>query len=322
MTMNGVKQMLRRSAIPIFVAAVALSALGWLFAGSSRSPATQPTAGGAPKDPANPLKPPAKGSIPVAFLLSEGAVVIDFTGPWEVFQDAYDPSRTDALFQLYTVAETTKPLHASNGLTIVPDYSLDHAPPPKVIVIPAQSSRSQAMLDWIRKSSKNADVTMSVCTGAFLLAKTGLLSGKAATTHHASFQTLAQQYPDIQVMRGARYVEAGNLASAGGLSSGIDLALRVVERYFGRDVATETAYQMEYQGQGWLNPDSNQVYAQERVSTDQHPLCPVCQMEVDPGAAGALKSVYQGKTYYFCAQQHKDQFDQDPGTFLTAAKKP
>ena len=104
-------------------------------------------------------------------------------------------------------------------------------------------------------------------------------------------KTFAAQFPDIQVKRGARFVEAGNLASAGGLSSGIDLALRVVERYFGRDVATETAYQMGYQGQGWLDPASNEVYAKARTSTDEHPLCPVCDMEVDPRSS--LKSVYQ-----------------------------
>jgi transcriptional regulator GlxA family with amidase domain len=312
----------KRSVLLSFVAAVALSALGWLFAGTSQSAASRPATGSAPVDKPGPLKPPAQGSIPVAFLLSEGAVVIDFTGPWEVFQDAYIPGRMDPLFQLYTVAETTKPIHASSGLTIVPDYSFENAPPPKVIVIPAQSGRGEAIVNWLRKSSKNADVTMSVCTGAFLLAKTGLLSGKAATTHHGSFQSFARQYPDIQVMRGARFVEAGNLATAGGLSSGIDLALRVVERYFGREAATETAYQMEYQGLGWMNADSNQVYAQERVSTNEHPLCPVCQMEVDPKAAGTLKSVYQGKTYYFCAQQHKEEFDNSPKTFLTAAKNP
>ena len=271
-------------------------------------------------DKPSPLKPPAKGSIPVAFLLSEGAVVIDFTGPWEVFQDAYIPGRMDPLFELYTVAETTKPLHASSGLTIVPDYSFENAPPPKVIVIPAQSGRGEAIVNWLRKSSKNADVTMSVCTGAFLLARTGLLSGKAATTHHGSFQSFARQYPDIQVMRGARFVEQGNLATAGGLSSGIDLALRVVERYFGREAAAETAYQMEYQGQGWMDPGSNQVYAQERASTDEHPLCPVCLMEVDPKAAGTLKSVYQGKTYYFCAPQHKKEFDNSPKAFVASAK--
>ena len=309
-----------RSVVRVSAAAVVLSALGWLFAGASQGAAAKPPAGGAAIDKPAPLKPPAQGSIPVAFLLSEGAVVIDFTGPWEVFQDAYVAGRMDPLFQLYTVAETTKPIHASSGLTIVPDYSFENAPPPKVIVIPAQSGRGEAIVNWLRKSSKSADVTMSVCTGAFLLARTGLLSGKAATTHHGSFQSLAREYPDIQVRRGARFVEQGNLATAGGLSSGIDLALRVVERYFGREAAAETAYQMEYQGQGWLNPGSNEVYAQNRASTGEHPLCPVCQMEVDPKAAGTLKSVYQGKTYFFCAPQHKEEFDNSPKAFMVSAK--
>jgi transcriptional regulator GlxA family with amidase domain len=94
---------------------------------------------------------------------------------------------------------------------------------------------------------------MSVCTGAFQLAKAGLLSGKAATTHHDSLDRLAQQFPDIEVRRGLRFVESTpRLATAGGLSSGIDLALRVVERYFGRQTAERTAAYMEYQGRGWV----------------------------------------------------------------------
>ena len=84
---------------------------------------------------------------------------------------------------------------------------------------------------------------------------------------------------------GARFVEDGNLATAGGLSSGIDLALRVVERYFGREVAQKTAYDLEYQGQGWMNPESNQLYATAPVSTAEHPLCAVCGMDVDPATA-------------------------------------
>src|SRR5205823_7734954 len=115
------------------------------------------------------------------------------------------------------------------GMQIIPDYTFAHAPAPKVIVIPAQSEPSAAMLEWIRRSSKNTDVTMSVCTGAFVLAKTGLLFGKSATTYHAAFNSFAMEFPDVQLKRGARFVENGNLASAGGLSSGIDLALRVVE---------------------------------------------------------------------------------------------
>ena len=262
------------------------------------------------------LKPPDKGQIPVAFLISDGAVVIDFCGPWEVFQDVMIPGREEMPFRLYTVAETKKPIRTSGGMQIVPDYTIQNAPPPKVIVIPAQSAPSPEVLEWIRKSSKTTDVTMSVCTGAFVLAKTGLLKDKSATTYHGAFGSFATQFPDVQLKRGARFVENGNLATAGGLSSGIDLALRVVERYYGREVARKTAYNMEYQGEGWMNPDSNQTYATSPVSTPEHPLCTVCGMDVDPKVAP--KSVFKGATYYFCSEDDKKTFDTAPDKFITA----
>jgi putative intracellular protease/amidase/YHS domain-containing protein len=264
------------------------------------------------------LKSPAQGTIPVAFLISEGAVIIDFCGPWEVFRDVNIPGRPDSPFRLYTVSDTTSPIHAGGGMQIIPDYTFANAPAPKVIVIPAQSKPSEAMLTWIRESTKNTDVTMSVCTGAFVLAKTGLLSGKSATTFHSAFTLFAMQFPDIQLKRGARFVENGNLATAGGLSSGIDLALRVVERYYGRDIAQKTAYNMEYQGQGWMNPDSNQAYATTPVSTAEHPLCPVCGMDVD--VKTDPKSVFKGKTYYFCSDDDKATFDAAPEKFADADK--
>jgi transcriptional regulator GlxA family with amidase domain len=267
----------------------------------------------------NPLKPPTQGNIPVAFLISEAAVIIDFCGPWEVFRDVMIPGGNHP-FQLYTVSDKTDPIRAGGGMKIVPDYTFANAPAPKVIVIPAQSDPSPAMLEWIRKNSKDTDVTMSVCTGAFVLAKSGLLSGKSATTFHAAFNAFAMEFPDIHLKRGARFVEDDNLATAGGLSSGIDLALRVVERYYGRDVAQKTAYNMEYQGQGWMNADSNQVYATAPVSTADHPLCPVCGMDVDPKSAA--KSVFKGKTYYFCSDDDKKTFDAAQDKFVSAEKKP
>jgi len=269
---------------------------------------------GAASAPVGRIEPPAEGSIPVAFLVSDGAVVIDFCGPWEVFQDAYIPGRKDAAFRLYTVAETATPIRTSGGMKIVPDYTFASAPAPKVIVIPAQSAGSDATLAWIRQAAKTADVTMSVCTGAFLLARTGLLAGKAATTHHASFKPFAMRFPDVKLERGARFVDEGRLASAGGLSSGIDLALHVVERYFGREAAEGTAFYMEYQGKGWREPGSNAVYAKDFVSTDARPLCAVCGMDVDK--AKSPRSVYGGKTYYFCGPDHKQQFDQAPGRWV------
>jgi transcriptional regulator GlxA family with amidase domain len=299
--------------------AIALLGVGELSASSS--PAKDPNASEANQSATktNPLEAPAEGSIPVAFIISEGAVIIDFTGPWEVFHDVMVPGHSGPPFRLYTVSDSTSPIRAGGGMKIVPDYNFENAPAPKVIVIPAQSEPSAAMLEWIRRFAKTTDVTMSVCTGAFVLAKTGLLSGKTATTYHGAFVPFANEFPDIHLKRGARFVEDGNLASAGGLSSGIDLALRVVERYFGREVAQKTAYDMEYQGLGWMNPDSNHAYAAAPVSSAEHPLCPICGMDVDP--ATAPKSVFKGATYYFCSDQDKKTFDATPDKFISADKK-
>ena len=200
---------------------------------------------------------PAKGTIPVAVAISDGATVIDFAGPWEVFQDVHMPERGSDMdeimpFRLFTVSESTKPLRGSAGLQLVADYTFENAPQPKVIVVGAQRG-GDSLHAWLRKASEQADITMSVCTGAFQLARAGMLSGKAATTHHDFLDRLAKQFPDIEVRRGLRFVESSpKLATAGGLSSGIDLALRVVERYFGRPTAERTAVYMEYQGRGWV----------------------------------------------------------------------
>ena len=176
------------------------------------------------------------------------------------------------------------------------------------------------MLEWIRNVTRSTDLTMSVCTGVFVLANTGLLSGKAATTHHAAYQSLAMNFPNVEVKRGARFVEAGNLATAGGLSSGIDLALHVVERYYGREIARATAYQLEYQGQGWMTADSNSEYGKVRVSTPGHPLCPVCEMDVDPNDPAAPTTVFKERTYYFCSSNCKEQFATKPDKYAGAFK--
>ena len=198
---------------------------------------------------------PGKGRIPVAVAISEGVTVIDFSGPWEVFQDAHLPERgamEDQMpFDLFTVSESTAPLRGSAGLRLVPDHTFASAPAPRVIVVPAQRG-SPALHEWLRKASRTADVTMSVCTGAFQLARAGLLAGLEATTHHEAIDRLASQFPDVKVRRGLRFVENAKISTAGGLTSGIDLALRVVERYFGRPAAERTAAYMEYQSRGWV----------------------------------------------------------------------
>ena len=210
---------------------------------------------GAERAEANKLTPP-EGPINVAFAMSRGATMIDFAGPWEVFQDvmvmnAKEQEGHRHPFRLYTVSEKTDAIEASGGMKIVPDYTFENAPAPKVVVIPAQAG-STALHAWLRKVVDSTDVTMSVCTGAFQLGRAGLLAGKEATTHHDFFDQFAQAFPDVKLKRGLRFVEGARISTAGGLTSGIDLALRVVERYFGRETAERTAFYMEYQSKGWI----------------------------------------------------------------------
>jgi putative intracellular protease/amidase len=229
------------------------------------------------------LTSPANGeTIGVAFVLTDEAVMIDFAGPWEVFQDVMLPSRGAEMsmqhpFRPYTVSDGRTPIHASDGMRIVLDYTFDDAPAPKIVVVPAQSGRSPKMLSWLRKMSTQSDIVMSVCTGAFVLADAGLLDGKTATTHHNSYDRLHELFPRITVERNMRYVQSDPVIfTAGGLSSGIDLALHVVELYFGRELAQDTANQMEYEGKGWTGDGTATVsfsarpqpaaYASDRIT--------------------------------------------------------
>jgi transcriptional regulator GlxA family with amidase domain len=215
------------------------------------------------------LKPPANGVINVAVIISKDTVLIDFAGPWEVFQDAMFTSKGEPWrggddmimpFHLYTVSDALKPVSA-NGLLIVPNYTFETAPKPQVIVIPAQMGRSDAQKKWLLANAKTADVTMSVCTGASMLAADGLLDHQTATTHHMALEDMQKKYPSVQFVSGTRFVENDRVSTAGGLSSGIDLALHVVERYYGREIAQATADYMEYKGELWKNPDYAEVHA-------------------------------------------------------------
>ena len=217
-------------------------------------------------------EPPAE-QIPVAFVVSEGANLLDLAGAWEVFQDCMvekkpyvspfeiysfmtpDEEKGQLIqpFRLYTVAESRAPIHMTGGLQVTPAYTFDDAPPPQVVVIGAQSGQSPRMLDWLRRQTQRGEaVVMSVGAGAFKLAQTGALRRKKATTHHDFFDTLQKQFPETQVQRGPRYVKSDErIFTAGGVTAGIDLALHVVELYFGRETAARTARSIEYEGTGW-----------------------------------------------------------------------
>lgn len=216
------------------------------------------------------LKPPAKGPINVALLISDSANIMDIAGAWEVFGDAmltskgkpwHESDGDDMVmpFNTYTVSDSLKPVNASGGLIIVPNYSFETAPKPQIIVIPAQRGRSDAQKAWLLANSATADVTMSVCTGASMLAKYGLLDGMTATTHHMYAANMQKQYPAVHFVSGTRFVENGKVATAGGLTSGIDLSLHIVERYYGREAAQATADFLEYGGELWKSPEFGQV---------------------------------------------------------------
>src|SRR5215469_5713163 len=216
-----------------------------------------------------PLKLPATGKVNVAFLISEGANVMDIAGPWEVFRDAmltangkaWHESDGDDMtmpFNVYTVSDSRQPVDA-NGLTIIPNYTFDNAPKPQVIVIPAQGGRTAAQKAWLLANSASADVTMSVCTGASMLAAYGLLDGQTATTHHLYQQSMQKKYPVVRFVSGTRFVENEKIATAGGLTSGVDLALHVIARYYGSEVAQVTASFLEYHSELWKNPEYDQI---------------------------------------------------------------
>ena len=263
----------------------------------------------------SPLVAPNDRPLAVAFVLAQGAEVVDFAGPWGVFEYTDVPDRDGPAFELFTVAESVAPLKVSGGLTVMPDHTFENAPVPRIIVVPALGGDpSPAMLGWLRKTAAGTDLTMSVCNGAFALAKAGLLTGRNATAHHGSVALLAADFPDIHVKRGARFADAGGVSTAGGLTSGIDLALHVVERYFGREAVERTVNHLEYQGQGWKDPNSNVAYANKPISTDAHPICPICEMEVDKGTT--LSEHYHGHVVYFCSEEHKARFDQTPERFV------
>jgi putative intracellular protease/amidase len=184
----------------------------------------------------------------VAVLLFDGAEIIDYAGPWEAFGEAG--------FQIFTVAEKKNPIHAVFGQKITADYTFANSPAADVLLVPGgaveKSLENAALLKWVQKNAETSKHVMSVCTGAFILAKAGLLDGLTATTVSHSIDELGKVSPKTKVVRDQRYVDNGKIITTAGLSSGIDGAFHVIEKIKGRGEAQATALGMEYR---W-DPDS------------------------------------------------------------------
>jgi transcriptional regulator GlxA family with amidase domain len=196
----------------------------------------------------------ATEKIRVAFVISDHFDLIDFAGPWEVFSDARTGStgdNEDGPYELYTVS-TANGAVSSDGLHVVPQYTLDNAPRPDLIVIGAQADNSEPLLAWLRAQHASQVTIMSVCTGARKLALAGLLDGKPATSHHEYLSDFRKAFPNVQWQASRRYVRSDErVYTAGGLTSGIDLALHLVAVRFGVKAAQKTADYLEYRGDGW-----------------------------------------------------------------------
>ncbi len=195
----------------------------------------------------------------VEFVVTDGADLIDFAGPAEVFNFVKLPGHDGSPYIEYIVSDTLAPIKLQGGFIVTPNYTFDTAPQADIVIVGGQSrySPTQKELDWLRARHDKRQTVMSVCTGAYDLAKAGLLDNKQATTHHDAFNYFGQAFPSVEIVHGKRYVQSDPyLFTAGGLSAGIDLALHMVDMRFGRMIAEHTADTLEYQGTGWLTNTS------------------------------------------------------------------
>ncbi|HVT60227.1 MAG TPA: DJ-1/PfpI family protein [Thermoanaerobaculia bacterium] len=189
----------------------------------------------------------------VAILIFEGVQIIDFTGPYEVFGHAG--------YSAFTVAEKPGPITTSMGITVVPRYTFDSSPPADILVVPGGNvpsvTESAKAVAWVKSTASKTPIVLSVCNGAFILARAGLLDGLEATTFAALIDDLAKEAPRTRVVRDKRFVDNGHIITSAGLSSGIDGALHVIERLDGKGTAQVAATGMEY---NW-DPESRYVRA-------------------------------------------------------------
>jgi transcriptional regulator GlxA family with amidase domain len=184
--------------------------------------------------------------------------VLDFAGPFEVFSVAnrvharMEPEAAP-LFSVVIIAERMQPVSARGNLPFQPNASIDAHPPLDVLLVPggvvtAELERAN-VITWIAETAPSTRITASVCTGAFLLAKAGLLHGKKATTHWEDIPDLKSMFPDIDVQENIRWVDLGHIITSAGISAGIDMSLHLVSRLAGKELAIKTARQMEFDWQ-------------------------------------------------------------------------
>ncbi|PFO69986.1 DJ-1/PfpI family protein [Bacillus sp. 007/AIA-02/001] len=183
------------------------------------------------------------------FLFNE-VEVLDFAGPFEVF--SVTEVNEEKTFTVYTVSENGEMITARNGLKVQPDYSIENLPPVDILIIPGglgarkYEMKNEIVIKWIRQQMKEVKLMTSVCTGALLLAKAGLLEGLKATTHWASIEKFKNEFQNVKVIENVKFVDEGHIITSAGISAGINMAFHIVKNLLGVHVAEDTAKRMEY----------------------------------------------------------------------------
>jgi transcriptional regulator GlxA family with amidase domain len=195
----------------------------------------------------------------VGIVLFEGVEVIDFAGPLEVFGITGEDDPLPQPFSVFTIAERS-PVVAKLGLSITPTYTFDDAPQPDILIVPGGGGfhpdgtpwgrraemHNPAMLDFVRRMDEHTELTLSVCSGTFILATAGLLEGRRVTTTIPLQGDLQTLLPEATVVEGVRWVDAGHIVTSAGATAGITMSLNVVARLLGNEAARTTARTMEY----------------------------------------------------------------------------
>ncbi|SDI65170.1 DJ-1/PfpI family protein [Variovorax sp. OV700] len=206
-------------------------------------------------------------TLRVRILAYEGVEALDFAGPFEVFTTASRVSRrmnlgTPTPFEVASVAlaRNGQPVQARAGLRLLADHDLATSPEADVLIVPGgvvdAPMASSDTLRWIAECAAGAQLVASVCTGVFLLAKSGVVAHEAVTTHWEDIADLREQFPSLDVREGERWIDSGRVVSSAGISAGIDMSLYLVERLSGRALAERTARQMDYAWTSCSNPSA------------------------------------------------------------------
>ncbi|RST47186.1 DJ-1/PfpI family protein [Variovorax sp. DXTD-1] len=196
-------------------------------------------------------------TLRVLILAFDGVEALDFAGPFEVFTTASRVSQrlnpgTEAPFEVASVALASEgqPVQARAGLRLLADHSLTDYPSADLLIVPGgvvdAPMASTVTLRWIAECAAGTQLVASVCTGVFLLAKSGVITREAVTTHWEDIADLREQFPLLDVREGERWIDSGRVVSSAGISAGIDMSLYLVERLAGRALAEHTARQMDY----------------------------------------------------------------------------